>query len=648
MSDGETYHTVVPEFESPPNKRRKLSTPPTPDTTVDATIMETRTTAMEGVVVKGLNRPISPPSSRRRQSRTPELSLQQAEEQHLQSQHTSVQLSSKDGKLKKNSLHFISSPIQLTRIKDFSPAQNIDTITLHDILGDPMIKECWNFNYLFDIDFVMQHIDADVRNLIKLKIIHGFWKKDDERRIRLQEAAEQYTNVELISAYMPDPFGTHHSKMLVLFRHDDFAQVIIHTANMIARDWGNMTQAVWRSPLLPLQNPATSPTTRQIKHAAQPVGSGERFQSDLLRYLNAYGKRLTGLIKDIVKYDFSTIQAAFLGCAPSRQKLGAAKPKTQTSWGWLGLREILSSIPTDPLANDEKGKPHIVIQVSSIATLGQTSAWLTHFQSVLSSHSFSVAPTCSSSLQTKANFFDKREPKSKGHPDPKLNLIFPTAHEIRTSLDGYSSGFSIHMKLQSPAQQKQLQYLRPLLCHWNHQDDLKNGKEGQCRKAERGSAAPHIKTYIRFSDETQKRIDWAMVTSANLSKQAWGELENKGGEVWIQSWECGVVVWPALFSSSFAAPSSGVEEAVELVPVFGKDTPDQDQLREGGQMEEESEAMGEKLEEGKVRRVIVGLRMPYDLPLEPYKKDEVPWCASAEHTEPDWKGQTWGRYHSHR
>jgi hypothetical protein len=50
-----------------------------------------------------------------------------------------------------------------------------------------------------------------------------------------QEQAEPYPNIELLHAYIPDPFGTHHSKMLVLFRHDDRAQVVIHTANMISR-----------------------------------------------------------------------------------------------------------------------------------------------------------------------------------------------------------------------------------------------------------------------------------------------------------------------------------------------------------------------------------------------------------------------------
>lgn len=49
----------------------------------------------------------------------------------------------------------IPSPVQLTRIRDLDVSKNVDTIGLHDILGDPLIKECWQFNYLFDVDFLM-------------------------------------------------------------------------------------------------------------------------------------------------------------------------------------------------------------------------------------------------------------------------------------------------------------------------------------------------------------------------------------------------------------------------------------------------------------------------------------------------------------
>lgn len=127
-----------------------------------------------------------------------------------------------------------------------------------------------------------------------------------------------------------------------------------------------------------------------------------------------------------------------------------------------------------------------------------------------------------------------------------------------------------------------------------------------------------------------------MVTSANLSKQAWGEVENKNGEIWIQSWETGVVVWPALFSPSF--PSSSAGEAVEMVPVFKKDMPAQEDVSRD---EEESEGEREK---GGKKKMVVGFRMPYDLPLEPYKQDEVPWCATLPDAEPDWKGQVWKGY----
>ena len=30
-----------------------------------------------------------------------------------------------------------------------------------------------------------KHFDKDVRDLVKVKIVHGFWKRDDERRTNL-------------------------------------------------------------------------------------------------------------------------------------------------------------------------------------------------------------------------------------------------------------------------------------------------------------------------------------------------------------------------------------------------------------------------------------------------------------------------------
>ncbi|KAI4213635.1 MAG: hypothetical protein LQ351_003859 [Letrouitia transgressa] len=49
----------------------------------------------------------------------------------------------------------VPSPIHLSNVNGLPAASNVDTISLKDILGDPLIKECWFFNYLYDVDFML-------------------------------------------------------------------------------------------------------------------------------------------------------------------------------------------------------------------------------------------------------------------------------------------------------------------------------------------------------------------------------------------------------------------------------------------------------------------------------------------------------------
>ena len=77
----------------------------------------------------------------------------------------------------------------------------------------------------------------------------------------------------------------------------------------------------------------------------------------------------------------------------------------------------------------------------------------------------------------------------------------------------------------------------------------------------------------------------------------------------ICSYEIGVMVWPGLYGDN-----------VTMVPTFKTDTPTPPELSGGS---------------------VIGARMAYDLPLVPYAKDDVPWCATSSYTEPDWTGQTW-------
>uniref|UniRef100_A0A0B7JHB2 Uncharacterized protein n=1 Tax=Bionectria ochroleuca TaxID=29856 RepID=A0A0B7JHB2_BIOOC len=81
------------------------------------------------------------------------------------------------------------SPWHLTWIRDLPEDLNKDAMTLTDLLGDPMISECWEFNYLHDIPFLMDAFDNDTRHMVKVHVVHGFWKQEDRNRQRLMSTA---------------------------------------------------------------------------------------------------------------------------------------------------------------------------------------------------------------------------------------------------------------------------------------------------------------------------------------------------------------------------------------------------------------------------------------------------------------------------
>lgn len=133
--------------------------------------------------------------------------------------------------------------------------------------------------------------------------------------------------------------------------------------------------------------------------------------------------------------------------------------------------------------------------------------------------------------------------------------------------------------------------------------------------AGRQRAAPHIKTYIRYHKDSET-IDWALFTSANISVQAWGKAGNTAGDIQIASWEIGVMVWPELLSD---------DPGARMIGTFKTDMPCVDD--DGG--------------DNGANPTLVGLRMPYNLPLRRYGANEVPWVATAKYSEPDRKGKKW-------
>ncbi|KAI5817739.1 tyrosyl-DNA phosphodiesterase [Pyronema omphalodes] len=445
----------------------------------------------------------------------------------------------------------IPSPFRLLRVKDLPMSDNKDTVGIKDILGNPMLKEVWLFNYMHNIPWVMSQFDPDIRPHLQVTFVHG-WKYDDASRMQMEEDAKDFSGVRLIAAYLPEMFGTHHTKMMILFRHDDTAQIVIHTANMIPMDWDRLTNAAWLSPILPLKTPGQKPS---------PIG--DKFESDLTAYLLSYSKAQMGsLVASLSKFSFSSIRAVFISSAPGRHDV------YKSQFGWPNLSRELSKIPCSD-------KSKIFAQCSSIATFGVKDTWLSPIF-------FHTLSSCK----------NKKEISK-----PPVGIIWPTVKDIQESLSGYDSGSSIHLRTHSVQHQKQLEYVKPLFYRWSKAQE----------SSSRDKVPPHVKTYIRYADG-MKKIDWALLTSANISKQAWGEA-TKDGRVRICSYEVGVLVYPGLWDEEDAPQ-------MEMVPVLEEDMPKED---------------------GKV-----GIRVPYGFPPEKYGKEDEPWCKDKAYREPDRMGRYWG------
>lgn len=528
-----------------------------------------------------LTRTVSPPPTRRRKVE----SATKAESSSAATTSSLIDLTASDDEdatIKPTSarnaeLAAVSTPIPnvpftLTHITSLPASANTGATTLHSLIGSPLLRELWVFNYCINLPFIMSQLDPDIRHAVKVYIVHGSWKRESQQRILLEEQKQAYPNVTIRIAYMPEPFGTHHSKILCMRWADERAEVVIHTANMIPFDWENMTQAAWRSG--PLERLA------QGKKDEDEEGVGQVFKGDLLAYFSAYGQSRTDeLVKMLREHDFSHIKAIFVGSVPSRD--------SDRRWGWSKLKDSLLKVSC---AGSGTKKGHIVIQVSSIASIPDT--WFKQ--------------TLLGALRTH---------RGLSSAQPTFSVVFPTAPEIRSSLNGYRSGTSVHTKIGTAAQKKQAENLRKHFCGWA--SGLDSTKDETIVPGGRSLAAPHIKTYIRFANgpsETSSRrlqgkpddykdIEWALVTSANLSTQAWGAAETAMGEIRICSWEAGVLVHPGLWGKD-----------CKMKAYYANQKPSDDPS-------------------------IISIRVPYDVPLRRYSDGEMPWSPGETYMEEDVFGE---------
>ncbi|XP_069592716.1 tyrosyl-DNA phosphodiesterase 1 isoform X1 [Ranitomeya imitator] len=382
----------------------------------------------------------------------------------------------------------------LTKVTGIKPKYNTGALHIKDILSPLFgtLVSSVQFNYCIDVPWLVTQYPKEFRSK-PLLIVHG---EKRESKARLHEDAHPYENVRLCQARLDMAFGTHHTKMMLLL-YEEGLRVVIHTSNLIHDDWHQKTQGIWLSPLYPRLPEGSSSLAGE---------SRTNFRSDLVSYLSSYNSPSLKEWIDIIKqHNLSETRVYLVGSTPGRFQ-GNDKDK----WGHFRLRKILRE-KCSPVAGRESWP--VIGQFSSIGSMGSDqSKWL---------HS-----EFSESMKTLG-----KGVKTLPHSENPLQLIYPSVDNVRTSLEGYPAGGSLPYGIQTAQKQP---WLHTYFHKW------------KAETSGRSRAMPHIKTYMRVSPDCRE-LAWFLVSSANLSKAAWGSLEKNGSQLFIRSYELGVLFMPSAF-----------------------------------------------------------------------------------------------------
>ncbi|KAL5008312.1 hypothetical protein ScPMuIL_013893 [Solemya velum] len=302
----------------------------------------------------------------------------------------------------------------LTKVAGIDDKYNSSyTMNLKDILSPGMgnlVASC-QFNYMFEIEWLVKQYPTEFRKK-PLLIVHGF---QGANKTRLEADAMSYGHIRFCQARLEMTYGTHHTKMMFLL-YDNGMRVVIHTANLIQRDWFQKTQGIWVSPVFP----------KLSKSGAKEGDSKTHFKHDLLDYLSAYrAYQMKDWTKHIQDHDMSSARVHIISSVPGRHT-----GERKTCFGHLKLRKVLQE--NGPKLDTVKSWP-VIGQFSSIGSLGPTKdSWCRDWLQSLSAAKGSA---------------------NKMVPGTKLILIFPSKDNVRQSLEGYPAGQSIPYSINNAKKQ---------------------------------------------------------------------------------------------------------------------------------------------------------------------------------------------------
>ncbi|XP_045479337.1 probable tyrosyl-DNA phosphodiesterase [Harmonia axyridis] len=412
-----------------------------------------------------------------------------------------------------------------------------NSITFTDILCPSFgkLKCSLQVNFMIDIMWLMEQYKARNVSSLPMTILYGYEFPQMEEF--MNKFLKQVTYHQM---KMRDPFGIHHSKVGIYVYDDDSIRVVVSTANLYYEDWNHYNQGLWLSPSCP---PMTEDTPNN-------GDSPTRFKSDLLWYLKTYNVPcLKPWIERVEKTDFSHIRVFLVTSTPGKHYPNDAGSHVHTV---ARLLKKHCNLPAKTTPESEGPSSWGVIgQSSSIGSLGKNAGeWLR------STFLRSLAAHKAASLTS--------------NPNATLSFVYPTVDNVMTGHFGPESGGCLPYAKNVNEKQK---WFQDYLHQW------------KAELLQRSRAMPHIKSYTRVSPCLTK-LAYYLLTSANLSKSAWGGIIQRDQGVYVRSYEVGVMFLPELFEMDYfnIAQTLSNNSSNVIFPFM------------------------------------------YDLPLTPYKADDYPWC----------------------
>ena len=473
-------------------------------------------------------------------------------------------------------------------------------------------------------------------------------------------------------------YGCHHTKMTLINYSSGRLRVHIHTSNLGRDDVHDKCQGAFLQDFLPkTEEQLCSFATSAFEESLVTYLESYNFVTPLVwkkpnhpnndSNNNAEGDHAETetetLVSHLQTYDFSNAVGVLIPSIPGyhkniriRNRDNAKTNESSSSdddaklYGYLKVQQAIrdhcrrSDNMKNHNHNHRSGGSSIVCQFSSMGSLSKP------YLNKLADAWNADAATTPSSAGASTNAPTKKEKKKAklategvlSSPLSLLTIVWPTVEEIVTSVEGRYGGGSV------PGRTKNLtkDFLRPLLHKWrsrsSNEDDA---NEDDHLQLDKGRHVPHIKSYYQIcnnddddNDDHNNRIKhgldnidrsrntnmrWFVLTSHNLSKAAWGEIQNRmdphrgGGyrtEVLaIQHWELGVFVSPSTLGVDAMGPLSKTTYSVSS---------SNPSTHEGKRSASTSEG-SKKHQYEQLRRAVIPL--PYKFRPDKYQDSDQPW-----------------------